>query len=190
MEPDTRGRILEASLKLFSEQGYASVTTRSIALEAKVNEVTIFRIFGQKKNLYREVFHTYSIQPSAELLLKDIEYDPESDLVRFGNVFTDLIISNSKIVTMSFNSINKEIQDIAENLKQQSVNFKEYLKPYFREMKERDLLIGDPEDLASAFTDILFGCALKRLKDKNTGGLRGQISLITKIFARGIRKDH
>jgi AcrR family transcriptional regulator len=48
---ETRKQILEASLNLFSRNGYKATTTRDIASEAGVNEITIFRNFGSKENL-------------------------------------------------------------------------------------------------------------------------------------------
>ena len=48
---DTRRRIIDAANALFGRIGYRRATTRAIAAEAGVNEVTIFRHFGSKKNL-------------------------------------------------------------------------------------------------------------------------------------------
>jgi len=51
---DTRDLILEASLKVFSIKGYASATTLEIAKEAGVAEMTLFRQFQTKNNLFIE----------------------------------------------------------------------------------------------------------------------------------------
>jgi AcrR family transcriptional regulator len=48
---DTRQRIIEAALRLFGRIGYKASTTRAIADAAGVNEVTLFRHFGNKKNI-------------------------------------------------------------------------------------------------------------------------------------------
>ena len=50
---DNRIRILEAALRVFAETGYRGATTRRIAQEADVNEVTLFRNFGSKEELMR-----------------------------------------------------------------------------------------------------------------------------------------
>ncbi|MEM8602933.1 MAG: helix-turn-helix domain-containing protein, partial [Cyanobacteria bacterium P01_H01_bin.121] len=47
----TRQRLIDAALELFSEQGFAATTTRQIAEQAQVNEVTLFRNFGSKQGL-------------------------------------------------------------------------------------------------------------------------------------------
>ncbi|MEH2386096.1 MAG: TetR family transcriptional regulator [Nostoc sp.] len=47
----TRQRLIEAALELFSAQGVSATTTRQIAEKAEVNEVTLFRNFGNKHGL-------------------------------------------------------------------------------------------------------------------------------------------
>lgn len=49
-----RDMILEATVKVFAEGGTRGATTRRIAQEAGVNEVTLFRHFGSKEALLRE----------------------------------------------------------------------------------------------------------------------------------------
>ncbi|HLP87951.1 MAG TPA: TetR/AcrR family transcriptional regulator [Nostocaceae cyanobacterium] len=47
----TRQRLIQAALELFTAQGVSSTTTRQIAEKAEVNEVTLFRHFGNKHGL-------------------------------------------------------------------------------------------------------------------------------------------
>lgn len=47
-------KILEAAVIVVAEHGYSGATTRQIAAAAGVNEVTLFRRFGNKANLLRE----------------------------------------------------------------------------------------------------------------------------------------
>lgn len=41
---------MAATKKLIVEKGYSDMTTKDIAKEANVNEATLFRQFGSKKN--------------------------------------------------------------------------------------------------------------------------------------------
>ncbi len=52
---DTEEKILDAALRVFASEGYAGATTRRIAQEADVTEVTLFRKFQSKENLLRQV---------------------------------------------------------------------------------------------------------------------------------------
>ncbi|HYG98203.1 MAG TPA: TetR/AcrR family transcriptional regulator [Terriglobales bacterium] len=48
----TEDRIIEAAVQLFSRDGFNGTSTREIARLASVNEVTIFRYFARKKDLF------------------------------------------------------------------------------------------------------------------------------------------
>src|SRR6185437_4293592 len=45
-------RILEAAVQLFARQGFSGTSTREIAQLADVNETTLFRYYGTKKELF------------------------------------------------------------------------------------------------------------------------------------------
>jgi len=50
--PPTYERILDAATHLFAKYGYYGVSTREIANAAQVNEVTVFRYYPHKHDLY------------------------------------------------------------------------------------------------------------------------------------------
>lgn len=52
---DTRRRLVDAAARVFARQGLAGATTRAIAEEAGVNEVTLFRHFQTKDRLLAAV---------------------------------------------------------------------------------------------------------------------------------------
>ncbi|MGB6190980.1 MAG: TetR/AcrR family transcriptional regulator [Terracidiphilus sp.] len=54
----TENRILTTAAALFSQFGYNGVSTREIAASAEVNEVTIYRHFPRKRDLYLAVLST------------------------------------------------------------------------------------------------------------------------------------
>lgn len=72
MENDTKGRLVEAGLKLFGLHGMEATSTRSLAREAGVNLAAIPYHFGGKQGLYRAVLEhivsikTQEIGPSLE----------------------------------------------------------------------------------------------------------------------------
>ena len=59
--PSTRDRIIEAALLAFARDGLQGATTRTIAQEAGVNEVTLFRHFQNKEGLLAAVM-THVVQ--------------------------------------------------------------------------------------------------------------------------------
>jgi len=50
---DIRDRILRATLRVYAESGFRGATTRRVAQEAGVNEITLFRHFGTKEALVK-----------------------------------------------------------------------------------------------------------------------------------------
>lgn len=57
----TRQRLINAALELFSSQGVTETTTRQIAELAQVNEVTLFRQFGNKQGLLLAVIEDSAV---------------------------------------------------------------------------------------------------------------------------------
>jgi len=53
---DTRGRLLDSALRLFSERGFARTSTRALAEAAGANLAAIRYYFGDKAGLYRATF--------------------------------------------------------------------------------------------------------------------------------------
>ncbi|MBN2502412.1 MAG: TetR/AcrR family transcriptional regulator [Anaerolineales bacterium] len=85
---ETRERILQAAEELFMEHGYVRSTTRAIAEAAGVNEVTLFRHFGSKRNLMQALVQTHSAIPDfIELVEKRLGDDYRHDLTVLGAAF-------------------------------------------------------------------------------------------------------
>jgi len=59
----TRQSLLDAATEVFSEKGYHDASTREICRRAKANVAAVHYHFGDKAELYREVFR----RPTAEL---------------------------------------------------------------------------------------------------------------------------
>ncbi len=79
---EIRQRLLQATLDVFAETGYRGATTRRIAHQAGVNEVTLFRQFGSKDQLIQE-----ALQCAGELgeqaRLPEVPSDPRQELTHF-----------------------------------------------------------------------------------------------------------
>lgn len=57
----TKARLIEAALDLFTERGVTETTTKAVAERAKVNEVTLFRNFGNKYRLLLAVIEDSAV---------------------------------------------------------------------------------------------------------------------------------
>jgi outer membrane protein TolC/AcrR family transcriptional regulator len=68
MTNPTRDQLLTAAARLYGEHGFRGTTTRRIAEEARVNEVTIFRLFGSKGALLLEAIRTHGTEVAEDEL--------------------------------------------------------------------------------------------------------------------------
>jgi outer membrane protein len=58
MSEPTKQQLIDAALRVYAEGGFRGATTRRIADEAGVNEVTLFRLFGSKGALIEEALRS------------------------------------------------------------------------------------------------------------------------------------
>jgi AcrR family transcriptional regulator len=70
-----RDQLLEAAARLYAETGYRGATTRRIAMQAGVNEITLFRHFGSKDALMREAI-TRAGFSEAHQMLPEVPREP------------------------------------------------------------------------------------------------------------------
>ena len=78
---DARTRILTAAAEVFAEMGFRGATTRRIAQQAEVNEITLFRHFGSKERLLREAVQAASTRYGGATLPEVPKHPPLELLV-------------------------------------------------------------------------------------------------------------
>ena len=79
---DSRDRILEAAARVYAQYGFRGATTRLIAQEAGVNEVTLFRLFGSKAQLFDELLNRQLHASNVPILPKE-PGDPEVEVTEW-----------------------------------------------------------------------------------------------------------
>jgi AcrR family transcriptional regulator len=86
----SRERILDAAARVYAKHGFRGATTRLIAIEAGVNEVTLFRTFGSKGALLEAVL-TQNDALNSVLRLPADPIDAQSELTSWvGTSLTKL----------------------------------------------------------------------------------------------------
>ena len=78
---DTREKILETAMRLFSNQGYASTSLSQVAKEAQVSKALIFWHFENKDALFRTAIQR-TLEPYIINVLDDLEGLDELEQVR------------------------------------------------------------------------------------------------------------
>lgn len=102
-EQETRQKILIAARQLMAQKGFKGATTRLISEEAGVNEVTIFRHFGNKEGLIAALLEDVTtIQPQLEIL-NPLDYPTVREfLIAYGEVFYQALLERKEILLITF----------------------------------------------------------------------------------------
>jgi len=185
--PGARERILEAALDLFSKNGFYATTTRKIAQEADVNEVTLFRHFNSKMDLFQEILGIVRQVGFNTDWLKDIDLEPV-EAIRFS---IEKALNNAKDHPRKFRILMYALLDRVEGFEDQYVKEQltggyEFLIETFQKLKQLERLRSDlePQILASLlmaqmiatiqFRNLfkehpLKGLSIKQISDSITG---------------------
>jgi AcrR family transcriptional regulator len=129
---DTRQRILQAAAQLFSEQGYARATTRALAAAAGVNEVTLFRHFGSKKNLFAAVIEEYAAPGLDAALRVPTTGDYRRDLVAMGSQVLALMMARRDAMRLLLCEA-EHFSEVGEVLAQNPRRLRQVLAAYLEE---------------------------------------------------------
>jgi len=183
-------RITEAALQLISEKGYTAATTKAIAELAGVNEVTIFRHFGNKRGILKAIIEQFSYFPLLQQEInKNVTWDLETDLLNFSIKHFNFLMSIKDFVmigfkeAMQFPEINEEIANIPLHIKNELIH-------YFQEMHERGKMREiDFEATALSLIAVNFGHFMSRARlGTNVSHMPSEDLLKTSIsiFSRGL----
>jgi AcrR family transcriptional regulator len=188
----TKDRLLRATLKLISEKGYLGATTREIAHEAGVTELTLFRHFGSKERLFEELLKSYTFLPKLKELLPELDgVSFEKDLTLIGTRFLLTLKERKYMVKIMYSEVTTYPEKIRIVYNKFLDEMRSTLAKYFETLQERGLLRKDlsPKMAARMFLWVLFSY-FRAEEIMRPGGMK-KISLerhmreIIDIFTRG-----
>jgi AcrR family transcriptional regulator len=109
----TRTRLLEAAARVFARAGLSGATTRAIADEAGVNEVTLFRHFQTKDRLLAAVVgQTFgSESPARHATPPATTPDLRRDLLAIAVHYEGLLVENLPLVRTMLGEIHHRHRD-------------------------------------------------------------------------------
>lgn len=103
MKDKTKQKILDSSLKIFAERGYTGATTKILAEKAGFSEMTLFRKFETKKNLFKMVLlqNREKIMGDLDSALVSRDFkDPEDFFKTFLENIIHLIDKNFDFISI------------------------------------------------------------------------------------------
>ncbi|MFI2129103.1 TetR/AcrR family transcriptional regulator [Lysinibacillus fusiformis] len=161
----TAERIIEAALQLISEKGYTAATTKTIAELAGVNEVTLFRHFGNKRGLLKAIVEQFSYYPLLQKEIhQNVTWDLEKDLLNFSLKHFEFLMSIKELVMIGFKE-SIQFPEISEEIANIPLLIKKELCHYFQEMQQRGKIREvDFEAAALSLIALNFGHFMSRAR--------------------------
>ncbi|MGH7504204.1 MAG: TetR/AcrR family transcriptional regulator [Longimicrobiales bacterium] len=159
---DVRQRILNAAATLFASTGYRGTTTRRIAQEAGVNEVTLFRHFGSKDELILEAIGCYGWTGDV-LRLPEEPADARSELVAWARGHVGHLRRVRSMIRTCLGE-SEERPEIMLRVKEGPVRTRDEVRRYLERLRTAGLASADVnvDGAAAMFLGALFTDVLSR----------------------------
>jgi AcrR family transcriptional regulator len=159
---EIRERLLQAALRVFESLGSRGATTRRIAAEAGVNEITLFRHFGSKSALLDEAL-AQAGAARVDTGLPDEPADPAAELLSWTRATYAHLRGNAGMIRTTLAEMG-EAPEAARVVGGPPVRVHEELRGYLRRLRDRGMMRpdGDVEAAAHLMMGTLFADAVAR----------------------------
>lgn len=161
MSQDTREKIMNAGKILFSASGYAAVTTKEIAKNAGISEVTLYRYFDTKRSLFNSIIKENMMNFGiASYIENDVTYNVRQDLTEISRLMIESYKQNGALIQMVMKDsfLKSDAKTHYKHIENRDIKV---LRSYFQTIKEKGLVKDDAEKLMRFFVSNLHGFAIK-----------------------------
>lgn len=185
---DIRDRILTAATRVYAETGFRGATTRRIAAEAGVNEITLFRHFGSKSALISEavVAERGGVVVPA---LPATPVDPEAELLAWAGAHLELLRGKRSLIRTCMGDF-EEHPEMMPPCGSPTARAAEALALYVENLRAAGLARGDadPRVAAALLIGALFADAMGRdiMPDLYRSTAEAALAEYVRLFLRGI----
>lgn len=183
-------------MKLVSEKGYIGATTREIAREAGVSELTLFRNFGSKEKLFEGLLGRYTFLPRLRELrpqLDGLAYDEA--LMAIAKRFLLTLKEQKSFIKIMYSEANRYPDKVRKVYTATGDELRATLSDYFVSLQKKGVLRNvSPETSAAMLLGLLFTYfrseELLRGRDiTKKGKLDRDVREIVDIFVHGTMKE-
>jgi len=188
----THQKILQAAADVFTAQGFAGATTRGIAETAGVSELTLFRHFGNKKNLFLETIQQYSALPEIEKALAgQISGNPRPDLILIGVHLLRTLIERREAILMTLYEAER-LPELRQIILQVPQAQRRMLAGYLAHLAEQGMIeTTDAEIAAQALLGMLFAYAVYHALEIEASNqakaqIHSKVETFVDIFLEGV----
>jgi AcrR family transcriptional regulator len=184
-----RDQLIEAAGRLYAEAGYRGATTKRIAVEAGVNEITLFRHFGSKDALIREAISRAESSLASAVRLPGSPREPFRELRDWARAHLSELRDRRSLIRTSMGEIEEHPGIFSGENSPPAAAAKD-LARYLRQLRANGLAKA-PFDEAAASTmlmGVLFADAMGRdiMPDMYRNDPEEAVDQYVKLFLRGI----
>ncbi|MDO5835368.1 MAG: TetR/AcrR family transcriptional regulator [Methanobacterium sp.] len=129
MVDETEQKFLDAALEIFAEKGYKGATTRLIAKNAGFSELTLFRKFKTKENLFNKVLNQNIVK-----VKEDVDEALAANVSKEPDVFLRTLITDmARIAKDHYEFISLSNTQKSGNTDPMLAEFVKYMSKYLEE---------------------------------------------------------
>lgn len=141
--PASREKLIEAAARVYATAGFRGATTRRIAEEAGVNEVTIFRLFGSKAALIdAAIQHQAAVLPSETATLPEVPQQPAAELTAWCQAQLEMLRERRSFIRQEMGELSE--RPPVEPCASRALNpLAVELKGYIRRLHEEGFVEGE-----------------------------------------------
>jgi AcrR family transcriptional regulator len=182
----TRTRLIEAALDLFAERGVTETTTKAVAERAQVNEVTLFRYFGNKHGLLLAVMEDSAVFAQLGKAL----VEQAGSKASFSEVLKDYaqvsLQTLERVPDLVHSLVGEAGQYPVENrlaLGQGLTKTNKYIATYLAKAMDEEGLQSrfEPEKLASLLNGLLLGYFIIKSTSEGNALWEGKNDFLTSL---------
>lgn len=185
---ELRDKIIEAATRIYCEAGFRGTTTRRIAAEAGVNEVTVFRQFGSKEALLREAIGRQWAGCGCPMP-PGPGGDPFTELLAWARAYTDGHRQMAPLIRTRMGEF-EEHPEMVPGGGSPPARSAQALVAYLEQLRDDGIAKAefDPAAAAAMLTGALFTDAIARqgLPDMFGANAENDIEEYVRLFLRGI----
>jgi AcrR family transcriptional regulator len=188
-----RERLLAGAAAVFARDGLQGATTRAIAREAGVNEVTLFRLFQSKEKLLAAVVgQTFDDQPGPPAAaLPGFSGDLRKDLAAYVEIYCARLTANLPLIRTMIGEIQRHREQERKVVEGVFKPLRAELVACLAEAQKRGAIRKDitPEIAADVLGGMVFTGVLRRCSPKKLNySAREYAAACVDVFVRGIQK--
>jgi AcrR family transcriptional regulator len=190
---DTRQRIIDAAAEIGGKVGFAKATTKAIAEAAGVNEVTLFRHFGTKENLFSAAIEQYGGPAMAPAIEAQLTGDFRQDMMTLGSLLMNVLLERQEMLRLLLCE-SAHIPEVRTVVARNPRELRKMIARYLQSHMEKGTIEDQhPEALAQAFMGMFFSYAisLHMLDEDIQPSIERAdlVSLFVNIFIAGTLKE-